>query len=96
MNRRGYGQSQMAIRQALADNPDGLTFLEISELVGLSHQAVCNSALMMQDLCVDRWKPNPAGNQWVKVMCLKPEDAPKPEMAVSVYLRKAKALEKTT
>lgn len=88
MNRRGYGQTQEAIRQSLRSNPDGLTMAQISAVTGLSYQALRHSATNMQDIYVDRWTPNDAGNDWAQVFCLKPDDAPKPDMRVSEYRRR--------
>lgn len=91
ITKRGYGQSQELIRKALRENPDGLTAGALAVECGISQQAVCNALINMGDTYIDRWTPNPAKTGWARVICLKPEDAPMPDMKPGEWVKSMQA-----
>lgn len=88
MSRKYTTPLQDNLREALRQNPDGLTASALAAELDVSPQAISNTIAKMPDVWIDRWYPNQAGNIWCAVYVTKPEDAPKPQIKVRDYLRK--------
>ncbi len=87
ITKRGYGQLQSAIREALRDNPGGLTCIAIAAEIDSSPAAIGNAVRTMQDIFIDRWVPNAGRNGWARVLRIVPEHAPMPSIKPSAYIK---------
>jgi hypothetical protein len=77
------------IRQALRDNPDGLTVTQIVALVSAPNDTVNRQLRMMPDTYIDRWQKRGTQNYVSAVWCVvvPPEDCPKPNTPPKVRKR---------
>jgi len=77
------------IRQALRDNPDGLTVAQIVALVGAPENTVNRQMRSMPDTYIDRWQKRGTQNYVSAVWCVvvPPEDCPKPNTPPKVRKR---------
>jgi len=68
------------IRQALRDNPDGLTVAQIVVLVPAPENTVNRQLRMMPDTYIDRWQSRGVKNYVSAVWCVivPPENCPRP------------------
>jgi hypothetical protein len=71
---------QQKVRALLRSRPEGMTPIELSELLGIHVANVRTSLRAMPDVYVDRWRPGKRGQfekVWVAVPV--PEDCPHPK-----------------
>lgn len=71
---------QRSIRQALHENPDGMTSSELAQVVPVHLSNIRRALRAMPDTYVDRWKPARHGS-YEKVWCAVyvPPDCPHPK-----------------
>jgi len=72
-----YGKQ---VRQALRDNPDGLTVARLTALIDAPENTVNRLLRNMPDAYIDRWQKINAKNYFAAVWCVvvPPENCPKP------------------
>lgn len=85
--------NKRAIRELLEKNPDGLTVTDISRATGIATSSAYIALKRDERIYVDRWTNSPITGQWIAVWCLAPllEDAPRPAIKPSDYLRAMEA-----
>ena len=66
------------IRELLRLHTDGLTVLELSEMMGTRTDATLASLKCMPDAYIDRWKPARGKDAGVWCVVVPPENCPKP------------------
>lgn len=77
------------IRKLLESYPDGLTPGQIQNITGIRNSNAYNAMKRQKDVYVDRWAPDTDSLRWAPVFVLvpRPEDAPKPDMKVSEFIK---------